>query len=76
MSMANIKSGEYHFPISFVACWTLIYGILYTVELVPCFLSSQDFCNFLSINLLMFGFRLVYEFLYWIYLPGVLLLQL
>ena len=33
-SVANVKSGEYHFSISSVACQQHTYGILYIAELV------------------------------------------
>ena len=52
LSMESITS------ISSVTCWPLTYYILYVVELV--LWSSQGFCHFFSMNLLMISFRSVY----------------
>ena len=41
VGVANMKSGEYHFPISSVALPGLIYGIVYTLELVQCLIIQR-----------------------------------
>ena len=64
VGVTNMKSGDYHFSISSITCWPFTY-----VELVLC-LIIQDFCHFLSINLLS-GFRSVYGIFVLIYESGV-----
>ena len=56
VSVANTKSEEYYFSISYVTCQPLI---LYTVELIL-HLIIPRFYHFLSMKLLMTGFRSVY----------------
>ena len=52
------KSGDYHYFFSISSGHLLM--VLWIWRSLFCVWSSQDFCHFLSINLLMSGFRSVY----------------